>query len=154
MRGKLAAMDLNLSPRTGARLFALAALALLSACTPPPPYGPPPPGAGPTFVYPMRLVGTEPFWGATISETRITLSGVDRPETSFPAGERRVTGAGASWSTRSPTGTTLHVDLVRETCSDGMSDRVYPFRAAVHYGAETLNGCAMSEAEFMSGPRP
>jgi uncharacterized membrane protein len=109
------------------------------------------PAQAAALALPLRLIGTEPFWGATISETTITLSGADRPELRAPAGERRVTGAGASWRTRTASApqTEITVTLLRAPCSDGMSDRAYPFAATVTVGAETLRGCALTEAEFV-----
>ena len=138
------------------RALLLAALAGLTACTPPPsgPSDAAPPPIGATFALPMRLVGTEPFWGATITVDAITLSGADRPHLRFPAGGREVTGAGVRWRTQTSSGDPVEVTLLRETCSDGMSDRVYPFHATVVLGRETLGGCAMTETEFMRPPRP
>jgi len=120
---------------------ALLAPLLLAACAP---VGAP---GGAVFETPMRLVGTEPFWGGTVSDALITVEGADRPSLRMPAGERRVTGAGVSWRTRTAAGspTEVVVTLTPETCSDGMSDRVYPFRAEVALGAEVLRGCAIPE---------
>ena len=134
------------------RALFLASVVLLAACTPPPAGRPGPADAA--FALPMRLIGTEPFWGATITADAITLSGADRPHVRLAAGERLVTGAGVRWRTQSANGDPVEVTLVRETCSDGMSDRVYPFRATVVLGQETLRGCAITEAEFLRQPRP
>jgi uncharacterized membrane protein len=37
-------------------------------------------------------------------------------------------------------------------CSDGMSDRTYPFVATLRLGDETRNGCAWSENSPFVGP--
>ena len=138
------------------RALLLAPILVLSTCTAPSsgPAGPPPSAIGATFALPMRLVGTEPFWGATITADSISLSGADRPHLRFPAGGREVTGAGVRWRTQTSAGDPVEVTLLRETCSDGMSDRSYPFHATVVIGSETLSGCAMTESEFMRPPRP
>ena len=102
----------------------------------------------------MRLVGTEPFWGATITADAIAVSGADRPHMRFPAGERSVTGAGARWATQTSGGDAVQVTLLRETCSDGMSDRSYPFQATLVIGSETLRGWPRPEAESLQPPRP
>lgn len=98
---------------------------------------------------PMGMVGTEPFWGVRIAADGITLSGVDRPERRFAAVDPQVSGAGARWS---PAGATF--TIIRETCSDGMSDRVYPFRAEVVVGSETLRGCAAPQSILDRPPAP
>ena len=137
------------------RALFLASAVLLAACSQAPlPPGEPPAQPGAAFAYPMRLIGTEPFWGATITADTITLSGADRPHLRFAAGERAVTGAGVRWRTNSASGDPVEVTLVRETCSDGMSDRTYPFQATVVLGSETLRGCAITESEFLRPPRP
>lgn len=124
----------------------IALLALcLSACAAPLPA---PIAVGAPFGYPLRMVGTEPFWGAVIHADRAVLSGADRPERAFPVRSARVTGAGARWDAGAAVFT-----VVRETCSDGMSDRVYPFAAEVVVGGETLKGCAIPE-RLWSATRP
>ncbi len=101
------------------------------------------------FALPLRLVGAEPFWGGTIGEEAITLIGADRPELRFPTGERVVGGAGARWRTRSSDGRSLELTVLREPCSDGMSERRYPFQVTAVVDGETLRGCALTEAEFV-----
>jgi uncharacterized membrane protein len=116
---------------------------------PRPTNGPPPPApvhAG--FSLPMRLVGTEPFWGGRIAADAITVSGMDRPDMTFPYTQPVVTGAGARWRTQSIGAFPLEVTIVRDPCSNGMSDKRYPFQATVVLGTETLKGCAIREAEF------
>ena len=108
--------------------------------------GPPPPA--PLFEYPMRLVGTEPFWGGRIARDGITISGADRPDMRFPFKDPAVTGAGARFRSQSIGAFPVDITLVRELCSDGMSDKRYPFEATVVLGKETLKGCAIREAEF------
>ena len=108
--------------------------------------GPPPPA--PVFELPMRLVGTEPFWGGRIAKDAITISGADRPDMRFPYRDPVVTGAGARFRSQSVGAFPVDITLVRETCSDGMSDKRYPFEATVVLGKETLKGCAIREAEF------
>ena len=48
----------------------------------------------------------------------------------------------AVWEAKASDGAPLKVTLTVETCSDGMSDLVYPYRARVETTAEMLNGCA------------
>jgi uncharacterized membrane protein len=97
-------------------------------------------------VAPLRAIGTEPFWGATIEGRCVTYS---HPEN--PAGTRvwtRYTAApdGGSWvgalggrpfelTTRAAPG-----------CSDGMSDRRYPIEVDLLVGGERRRGCASPTA--------
>ena len=120
------------------------------AATPPriPGAQPAPTASGPAFALPMRLVGTEPFWGGRIARDAITISGMDRPDARFPYTDPVVTGAGARWRTQSTGAFPLTVTLVRDPCSDGMSDKRYPFQATVVLGTETLKGCAILEKDF------
>ena len=201
-------------------------------------------GAAASFSLPLRLNGTEPFWGGRIASDGIVISGAERPDLRLPAVSPVVTGTGARFRTpgagsengapstvvvtatfpgasaevmnrdvvrpietslgalsnvhrvtsatapgrsvitigvlpgggsqaagelvrqrlasarlpaRASASVTLaaaepvDIVLVRETCSDGMSDRRYPFAATVTFGRETLRGCAIPEAQFGAG---
>ena len=115
--------------------------------------GPPPP----VFQLPMRLVGTEPFWGGRITAGTVTLSGADRPDVAARILDQRHSAVGSSITAEAGAGETytgLAVALDVETCSDGMSDKRYPLRATVIVSsdpkkpAEVLEGCAIREADF------
>jgi heat shock protein HslJ/uncharacterized membrane protein len=84
---------------------------------------------------PYRALGTEPFWSLTIDQ-RITYD---------PATGRTIT-ARTPKPVRTPTGMTYRtpfivVDIVRQRCSDGMSDRTYPDSVKVRVGLRRFNGC-------------
>jgi uncharacterized membrane protein len=91
---------------------------------------------------PMRALGTEPFWGIEIAPDVLVFTGVDRPEFRAPNPGARVEGEIAVIAARDPQGLALTIKLKAATCSDGMSDYVYPLEAEVTLGAETLKGCA------------
>ena len=100
------------------------------------------------FDRPMRMVGTEPFWGGLIASDGITLSGVDRPERRFPPpGEPMIGGGFAGYEVSG-----ARFTVSAGPCSDGMSDRVYPFKAEVRIGGEVLRGCAIPERLFGRKP--
>jgi len=92
----------------------------------------------------LKLTGTEPFWGATIADDTLTWStpenidGVALPVTRF-AGR-----GGVSFSAELD-GAALDAMVTPGECSDGMSDRTYPFTATVQIGNEQRNGCAWRE---------
>lgn len=144
-------------------VIALALLASLCACQPQdpdgqaaiPPADAPPPApeaaAAPAVVLPTEFsgdldaVGTEPFWSLAIRKDTLTLSRPDAPDLIAPAGPPRMQGASAVWTSPAMT-----VTLSKADCSDGMSDRKFPFAAQVRLGANVLDGCAAGAA----GARP
>lgn len=115
-------------------LALLAALAGCATITEPP--VPPSPG-GESY----RALGTEPFWGVTIADGRMTFEGPDRPTVTVPAPTARPTINGRRYETRR-----LTVDVTRTPCSDGMSDRRYPDTVRVRVGGEELSGCGYDPA--------
>ncbi len=116
----------------------------------------------------LRLVGTEPFWGGTLTRERLTISGADRPEITVlnpgagpcPPQQACFFGNFRNLGPRYvnavlPGGRRLSLVVDPGACSDGMSDRRYPFRASLsfHGGAdgrvERLQGCAGPESLFL-----
>lgn len=138
-------------------LFALP-LILLAACSPEPevkrgaPEAPAPAVPATPMVggvdlsQPLRLLGTEPFWGVQVTGDALVYSGVDRPEQRAANPGPTVTGTVATWDVTTDKGAQLKVMLTATECSDGMSDRTYPLTARVEIGGETLNGCAATVA--------
>lgn len=119
----------------------------------------------------LRLVGTEPFWGGTLTRQALTITRVDRPEVtvrnpgSGPCPPQdacffgQFSGAGRRYvNARLQDGGRLSLIVDPEACSDGMSDRRYPFKASVTFvtsegKAERLQGCAGPESLFRRGRR-
>lgn len=139
-------------------IAALIAASLLAACNPEGPKGPdrpeppvpPPVLAGVDLGQPVRLLGTEPFWGVDITPAEIKYSGVDRPEQTAPNPGPTITGTVAAYETQTVQGNRLEITLIATECSDGMSDRTYPLTARVVIGQETLQGCAAATAAILS----
>lgn len=139
-------------------LLALAAAIALCACSPSPeaeksiaPANPPPapPATPDAFAGDINALGTEPFWAVEVRETTLKLS---RPgETDFvaPNPQPKVEGDKASWS-----GNGLTLTLTEAPCSDGMSDRTYPWTAQAVYAGATLSGCAIKSQDMADAPRP
>lgn len=141
------------------QILAASALCLtMAACSEPaaPPAAEPP--AEPVAVtlggvdlnQPVRLLGTEPFWGVDMTATEFAYSGVDRPEQRAPRPQTNIQGTTVTWTTTTEAGVPLVVTLMETECSDGMSDRTYPLVARVEVGTETLNGCAAQTSAIMS----
>lgn len=148
-----------------ALLVVFAASLLITACEPPPeepasaPEGSQSPAAtvvgpvlgGVDLGSPVRLIGTEPFWGVDIDQNGLKFTGVDRVDRQAPPVAPTVQGDRAVWNARVGDGAALVVSLTVKACSDGMSDRVYPLEAEVRLGEETLRGCADNLARIVAG---
>jgi len=97
-----------------------------------------PPKAAADYRSDLNLTGTEPFWGVQIRQDKITLTRPDHPDITAPNPGPRVSGETASWDAGE-----LTITLTpQRACSDGMSDRQYPYAAVVKVGNEVLKGCA------------
>ena len=98
----------------------------------------------------IRLVGTEPFWGGTLRGSELLYS---TPENQ--AGEsiavRRFAGNNGLGFSGMRDGKPFDLTITPGTCSDGMSDRSYPFTATLKLGEEQRNGCAWTDRMPFSG---
>lgn len=91
---------------------------------------------------PLRAVGTEPFWGARIEGRCVTYSHPDdqkgtRIWTRYAPGPD-----GGVWSGALGGRAFRLTTRARKDCSDGMSDRLYPFAVELVVGGERRSGCA------------
>ena len=148
-------------------IIAAAALLALAACepqapdgapAPPPADAPAPPADAPVplpadFAGDLKLVGTEPFWGASIAKGTVTLTRPDHPDVVAPAATPRMEGDRAVWSQHAGEDAFV-VTLWKQDCSDGMSDRVYRFFAEIWIDGETLKGCADHTDQLEAQPKP
>lgn len=91
------------------------------------------------FLGPMQANGTEPFWGVRVTDKELVLTRPDHPEVRIPNPGPRMEGKSAVWA--APHGG-LELTLTPGHCSDGMSDRDYPYTAVVVADGQTLSGCA------------
>jgi len=102
-----------------------------------------PPKAADDYRGDLNLTGTEPFWGVQIRKDRITLTRPDHPDVTVPNPGVSVSGEAASWEAGQ-----MSITLKPQRwCSDGMSDRQYPYAATVKVGTEVLKGCAYNPAK-------
>jgi len=119
--------------------LAVAAAISLASCSP-----------GSPLESDLNLLGTEPFWAVQISkeEQTTTISRPGEPDTSvgYPV-ESKGEGGAVVLTAQSPEGDIV-MTLNKRDCSDGMSDRTYPWEAEVVIEGVTLRGCAAS-AELM-----
>lgn len=109
------------------KLLAIPVMLLVGGCLTPPP---PPPA-------PYRAVGTEPFWNVLIDQHHVTFIEPDQAEPlRDPRPQPVTTTTGQTYQTPRMT-----VSIARGTCSDGMSDRVYPDIVRVTVNGRQLSGC-------------
>lgn len=122
-----------------ARLVQAALLAALAGCGPQEEVRSSP---GPTAVPEnFHALGTEPFWGLTVTGVTARYSTPEIPEEIARDVVRSAAGGIETVSGR--LGQVPFKLTVRyERCSDGMSDRVYPFAADLRIGESALKGCA------------
>ncbi|WP_370178457.1 COG3650 family protein [Alteriqipengyuania sp.] len=99
----------------------------------------------------IRFLGTEPFWGGTVKYDRLTYDTPENPEgETFPV--KRFTGQGGLGFSGSLDSASFDMTVTPGDCSDGMSDRTYPFTVTLKIGEETRNGCAWTDAQPFDGP--
>ncbi|QIQ85303.1 hypothetical protein [Erythrobacter sp.] len=103
----------------------------------------------------IEVTGTEPFWGMTIDQAE-GVAAYSTPEniegTRF-AVERFAGNNGLGFTGALDSGEGVTVTITPGECSDGMSDRTYPFTATAEVGERDLRGCAFTDAQGFTGPQ-
>ena len=94
-------------------------------------------GAGET----VRFTGTEPFWGGNVRGDRLTYNTPENIDGDVIAVSRFAGRGGVSWS-GTWQGRPFRLAVAEGQCSDGMSDRTYPFTATLAVAGEQRTGCA------------
>jgi uncharacterized membrane protein len=91
---------------------------------------------------PIRALGTEPFWAIDVDSAGLRfMTPDDQAGIPFPPVSPTVTGDTTVWVGKTERAE-FEVRVWREQCSDGMSDRVYPYGARVRVDSTTYTGCA------------
>ena len=99
----------------------------------------------------LRFTGTEPFWGGEVSGKTLTYSTPEDQDGTVIAVERFAGRGGISYSGLLQ-GADFEMTITPLACSDGMSDRTYPFTVTLEIGEDKRNGCAWSEQHPFEGP--
>lgn len=105
---------------------------LLAGCASTAPPAPP----GPISGDPYRAYGTEPFWSVSIGPQEMRFEAPDRRATVVATPVARTTFNGRRYET-----SLMTVDITRQPCSDGMSDRQFGERVMVMIDGKTFDGC-------------
>ena len=98
----------------------------------------------------VHFTGTEPFWGGQVAGTLLTYSTPDKPDGDAITVKRFAGRAGVSWSgifKDQP----FTLAVTEGKCSDGMSDRTYPFTATLMVEGQQRDGCAWSDKRGATG---
>lgn len=99
----------------------------------------------------IRFTGTEPFWGGQVTGDSLTYSTPEDPEGTTITVSRFAGNSGLGLS-GTYAGGKFDMVVTKGTCSDGMSDRQYPFTVTLEVGSETRFGCAWTETHPFTGP--
>ena len=99
----------------------------------------------------VTLSGTEPFWNGVIQGGVLTWTTPEDLDGTQAELRRFAGNGGLGWSGELG-GERIDIAVGPGPCSDGMSDREYPFNAAVRLGDMSLTGCAYTDASPFSGP--
>lgn len=98
----------------------------------------------------VNFTGTEPFWGGSIVSGSATYSTPEIPDgKKFPV-ERFAGLNGVSFSGKIDA-TSFDLMVTPGACSDGMSDRTYPYVATLMLGSEKRDGCAWTDRQPFTG---
>jgi uncharacterized membrane protein len=99
------------------------------------------PGAASVVPTGLRALGTEPFWNARISGGMLTYSTPEDQKGQRAALTRRDRADGVEFSGKLGA-SAIRIAVSRRTCSDGMSNRSYPFTVVLTLGNDRREGCA------------
>lgn len=98
----------------------------------------------------VTLVGTEPFWNFDVKGSEGLWTTPERnPGTSFKV--TRFAGNGGLGFSGQLDGKAFTATLTPGDCSDGMSDRSFPFVATIALGGETFEGCGYTTSQPFTG---
>ena len=99
----------------------------------------------------LQFTGTEPFWGGSVKGEALTYQTPERPDGAVIAVRRFAGNNGLNFSGELD-GRAFDMAVTEAACSDGMSDRSYPFTVTLQLGGELRNGCAWTDARKFTGP--
>ena len=100
----------------------------------------------------VHFTGTEPFWGGEVSDGVLTYTTPENQAGEMVAVDRLDGRNGISFS-----GELADMPFVMAVtpgqCSDGMSDRSYPFTVTLQVRGELRKGCAWTDKQAFTGPK-
>lgn len=100
----------------------------------------------------LRFSGTEPFWGGSVTGSTLTWTTPDKPDGTTIKVDRFSGNNGLGFS-GTLDAAAFNMAVTHAPCSDGMSDRVYPFTVTVEISEAPHNGCGWTEKTPFTGPK-
>ena len=100
----------------------------------------------------VHFTGTEPFWGGQVAGGSLTYTTPENQKGSTVAVSRFAGRNGVSFS-GDLEGMPFVLAVTPGKCSDGMSDRSYPFAAMLQVKGEQRAGCAWTDKQPFTGPQ-
>lgn len=101
----------------------------------------------------LKFTGTEPFWSGEISGTTLRWTTPEN-QTGTVLTVKRFAGRNGLSFSGTLEGKSFDMTVTPDpACSDGMSDRTYPFNVTVRIGEDMRNGCAWSAQHPFTGPK-
>jgi len=91
----------------------------------------------------IQAIGTEPFWAVVVKGDRLTYT-TPEDQTGMAVPVQRFAGNSGLAFNGTLAGQPLDLLVTKGDCSDGMSDRRYPFTATLKIGEDQRSGCAWS----------
>jgi uncharacterized membrane protein len=100
----------------------------------------------------VHFTGTEPFWAGSVSGQTLTYTTPENQEGEMVVVDRLAGRNGISFSgdlDQMP----FVLALTPGKCSDGMSERSYPFTVTLQVRGQQREGCAWTNKQPFSGPK-
>lgn len=99
----------------------------------------------------LRFTGTEPFWGGEATGRTLRYS-IPEHQDGIEIIVERFAGRGGLSLSGDLDGRPFDMMVTPGQCSDGMSDRTYPYVVTLRIGSEVRNGCGWTDDEPFEGP--
>jgi len=99
----------------------------------------------------LHFTGTEPFWGGDVTGEKMLYKTPEQPDGQTITVSRFAGRGGLSYS-GTLDGAPFTMAVTTGICSDGMSDRSYPFVVTLQLGDAMRTGCAWSDTHAFKGP--
>ncbi|WP_133365913.1 COG3650 family protein [Qipengyuania sediminis] len=101
----------------------------------------------------IRFLGTEPFWSGEIAGTRLTYATPEKQAGETIAVRRFAGNNGLSFS-GVLRGAAFDLAITPGACSDGMSDRRFPYIVTLSIGGDQRSGCAWTSRQPFTETSP
>lgn len=99
----------------------------------------------------IYFTGTEPFWSGEVANGEALYRTPENVEGERFAVSRFAGNNGVSF-TGTLGGEAFDLMVTPGSCSDGMSDRSYPYAVTLNRGGQPLEGCGWTDRKHFSGP--